>query len=824
MTSTTRSQGKKTKLLFVDQVAHFFKISLRSLGRNKSATILNLAGLAIGLFSFLLISFYVLDELTYDSYHPNSKNIYRISYSFINRNGDKITDSRAAGLWGMTLKEQNADIMELLRFSRFGWPGQVQLEDNSKIFLEQAFFWTDSTYSKIFPVTMIAGGDPVKILADPKGVIINEKIASKYFGRENPIGKTLIYQREGIEILLTVRGVMKNAPSNTHAKPDFLASNEALIPLWKKNDEDRISTWTDSFTYTFIELRSGASLSAVNAQLKRMFLENLGDRGKSAEPILVPIQDIHYNKDMLFELEPSGDKTAVYILSSIGFLILFIAAINYMNLSTARSMQRSKEVGLKKAMGSLRPALAAQFVCESLIISFFALTIAIVLLIIMLPTVNSLTGKAFTLATFYMSEYTLLFILSFFALGVLAGSYPAFYLSSFKPITALRGQLNVRGKGETFRKGLVVVQFSMAVFLLVCTFVFNAQLSIISNDKLSSNKDNMLMLWIEPVKKDVKMNEFRNVLKSQANIENVTVGNHLPRLENFGVIERTFIVSEFGDSKHEWEQIDADPDFIDMFNIDMIAGRWFSHDNPSDTAAMVINEAILKEMNLTPEKAIGLTVEDVSYTNQRSKIIGVMRNFSYESIRTQVKPLAISGRATEAETMYIKATGDFPSTIAFLEKTWLNTFPGRPFSHWFMSEEFGKLYKSEIQTQSMLRYLSGFAILICCLGLLGLTSFTIERKTKEIGIRKVLGASTTQIIFTIQSRFVGLVAIALVFGIVLSYFAASKWLDGFVYKANLEIWVFVLPCLIVLVLSSITMALQSIRVALANPATSVKHE
>jgi putative ABC transport system permease protein len=815
---------KKDQLLLADSIAHFFKISLRSLARNKLTTILNLAGLTIGLCSFLLIAFYVLDELTYDRHHPNSNNIYRISYSFSNREGKKIMDSRAAGLWGATLKEKNGNVLELVRFSRFGYPGQVQLEDNSRIFLESAFYWTDSTYSKIFPVTMIAGGEPVKILRDPNAVIVTEAVARKYFGNGDPMNKTLIYQREEMEIPLTVRGVMKNAPSNTHAKPDFLASHEALVPLWKRNDEDRISTWSDSFSYTFIELRPGTDPNQLVAGLKQMFLENLDERGKTTDAILVPIADIHYSKDMRFELEPSGDKSTIYILGSIGLLIILIAAINYMNLSTARSMQRSKEVGLKKAFGSLRYSLAIQFICESLIVTFFALILAIGTLIVMIPSINTLTGKTFTLATFYTNEYTSLFILSFVLLGMLAGSYPAFYLSSFKPIAALRGQTAGHGAGQMFRKVLVVVQFTMALFLLACTFVFNAQMAIINNDKLGANQNNMLTLWIESVKKDVKMTEFRNAINSQSGVGKVAVGNHLPRLENYGVIERTYVVPELGDSRHSWQQIDADPDFRDMFNIEMVTGRWFSDSTPADTGTMVINETTLKELNLTAEQAIGLTIEDVSYTSQRSKVIGVMRDFSYESLHKQVRPLLISGRATDAETMYIKITGDLSATISFLEKTWLNTFPGQPFRHWFMSEEFDKLYKSEMQMQSMFRYLSGLAILICCLGLLGLTLFTIERKTKEIGIRKILGASTTQIIFNIQSRFIGLVALSLVFGTTLSYLAARQWLDGFVYQASLEIWTFALPCAIVLFLASLTMTLQSIRAALANPATSIRHE
>lgn len=823
-----RNVSNKTSApALLDSLSHFIKVASRNLWRSKSSSLINITGLAISLTSFLLIYLYLIDESTYDSFHPNSQNVYRISYSYLRYgDGTQETDARAAGLWAVALKESFPEVKRFTRFSRFGYPGFVKYEKEDKVFIEQQFFWTDPNYTDIFSLPLAAGGEASSILKNPQNVIINETIANKYFGQLNPIGQPLVYSRDGMHFNLIVAGIMKNYPSNSHFHPDFIASNLALESLWKRTNEDRVNSWLDSFTYSFVELDEGTDLSKITKGLKHIFDQHFGENAKTATPILTRLTDLHFTPGMLIELEPPGDRVYLYIFGSIGILILFIASINYMNLATARSVKRSKEVGLRKTLGVSRVSLIFQFLGESLLIVGISFVLSVVLLIILLPAFNELTTKSFSLHS--LLQGNILWPLTFliFALSVISGSYPAFYLSNFRPADVLKGKFNIGRGGENFRKILVVFQFTVTLLLIVSAGVIHHQLSFINTTKLSEYKDQILTIRVGGSEME-KIENFRQMALQNPMVKETALGNHLPRLENFGWIDQSFTIRAFSETPYIWQQLGVDADFPAMFHLEIIAGRNFKPQNPADTSAYILNESAVKGLGISPEKAIGLILESRGYESRDriGTVIGVVKDFNYTSVRKPILPLVISGQYKEAETMYIKLEGSqYQKVIQHLTNSWKKVYPSSPFQHWFMNEEFARLYQLELQMGKIFNYFAGFAIIIACLGLFGLASFTVEQKTKEIGIRKVMGASIFQILKMLTTRFVKLILVSFVIGIPLTFYIMQCWLESFAYKIELEWLIFAWAGSLILALTCITVGIESLRAALVNPVDSIRHE
>jgi putative ABC transport system permease protein len=793
----------------------------------------NLTGLAVSLSSFLLIAFYLLDEITYDSSHPHASNIYRISYSFKSYDGSEGRDSRAAGLWSVALKEQMPEVKSYTRFSRFGWPGKVWTGDPNHVFVEQQFFWADVSYPDFFPVELITPGDAKSILKNPQNVIINESTARKYFGDDDALGKPLTYVRDGMDFPFIIGGIMKDAPSNSHAKADFIANAAALDPLWKRNEEDRIDSWTDSFSFSFIELEPGTDLDKVTSTLQKIFNEHLGDFAATTHPILVPLTEIHFTNGFMFELDAPGDKTHLYIFGSIGMLILVMACINYMNLATARSMRRSKEVGLRKTLGVRRSSLVTQFIGESLLMTVIALMMALMLLIFFIPSFNSLTEKRFDLLALLQSDAIFIFVGAVVSVGVLSGIYPAFYLSGFKPIETLRGTLTIGKSPEYFRKALVVVQISITVIILSGTYVIHQQLAFINQSKLSEKKDQIITVRLPGV--DItKVDLFKQMAVQQSNVAAVSTGAHLPRRENFGDVSKSFRFDGFGEMERTWEVFHGDFDFPSMFKLEFIAGRNFSKDNPGDSSALIINETAAKDLGLSPEKVPGITAKTIYFLEQNGKmipmithhnIIGVVKDFHYTSVKKRIGPMAISGDHKSSEMLYVAFNGnDLPNTIDRLHKKWSELLPATPFQYWFMDEEFGRLYRAERRMATLVLYLGGIAILIACLGLFGLASYTAEQKTKEIGIRKVLGASTRQMMMFLTSKYVKLSLISFMIGIPVAIALTRWWMNSFEYKADTGYWFYLWTCAVIILFTISTVAIESMKAAKTNPSESMRHE
>lgn len=820
---------------FSDLFKHFVKVSIRQLQRSRSTTLINISGLSVSIACFLFILIYLINETSYDSMHPDVDNVFRISRTFhAFGDGEEVTDARVPGLWTTTLSESMPEILAYTRFSRFGYPGMVRYEKRDMINVEQQFFWVDSTYTNIFSLPMIKGENPAAILRDPTKVIINETIAEKYFGSDDPVGETMIYQRDGLDIPLVVGGVMKNYPANTHFHPQFIANNLALEPLWARDGEinssytgggvNRINSWTDAFTYSYVKLQPGTLPGKMDRVIRDLLKTHLKEDAKYVWPTITPLADIHYQPNYQIELEPPGDKVYLYLFGCIGILILLVACINYMNIATAKSLQRSKEVGLRKALGIKRWGLILQFVGESTVITGISTAFALVFIVLFLPGYNDLSGQWLSLSEILTSKILILLFVLILMIGLLAGSYPAFYLSAFKPLDVLRGKLRSDGGAERLRKSLVVFQFTITLLLVVGTLVVRNQLSFINQTKLSEFKDQVVTVRLFGIAHPRYIESFSNEIRRQSFVENMSMGSELPRQESYGWIDVRLKALELNKSFETWKHLDMDVNFPTLFNLEFIAGRNFSPRNSNDTSKLIINEAAVKNLGVTPERAVGVILED-EFTHARNEVIGVVRDFSYGSIRHQVEPLVIYSKGENAEVMYIKLKGGNPqAAIEYLEKTWKRIVPGSPFEFWFMDKQFDRLYRQEKSTGVLFSYFSILTIIIGCLGLLGLASYTVEQKSKEIGVRKVLGATGVQILMMMTSRFVRLTLIAVIVGTPLAYFLVNSWLNRFAYKAEIHWSVFVLSGIFLLVITCLTVAFESTRAALQNPVKSLRHE
>lgn len=822
-------EDQHPNISIVDSLRHFFKIFFRSLRHNRTSAIINISGLVLSLVSFVAIWLYVNDELSFNRFHPEADKIYRISHSY-KRYGDGVaeTDARVPGLWIGELRESMPQIESSTRFSKFGGPGSVKYAKDGLFVEEPNVFWVDTTYTDIFHLKITRGSEGKVVFKDPSKIIISESVARKYFANEDPIGKDIVYQRAGMQFSFVVAAVMEDYLTNAHFHPAFMASNQALDPLWKRDGSDRVNSVDDAFTYTFIKVRDEGDLPGILAALRPIAHKHYNDTN---EPVLTKLTDIHFTHGMLVELEAPGDKSYVYISASIGILILVVAAINYMNLATARSVRRAKEVGLRKTLGVKRSSLVNQFLGESLMMMVIALVIAVGLTGLLLPFFNQLTGKAFTFASLLGGNTLVILGVMIAVLAFFSGSYPAFYLSRFRPVEVLKGNITAGGSAETFRKVLVVFQFTVTMALIICAGVIRGQLSLIQEGKLASNTDHVITIRNVQVENHAESRSFKALAMQNKNVVDVSMSDHLPRRDGFSFITYPIRFIATGNETFMWDGLKADPNFAEMFDLEFVAGRNFSYTQPADTANIILNEAAVRAMHMTPEEAVGQKITPYSEflkdagDTKFNEVIGVVKDFPYKSVRFDISPMALYGNYSSAETVNVKLSGaDLQATIADVEEAWKKVYPSQPFHYWFMDEEFEKLYKQEMQMAKLSNYFTVFTIVIACLGLFGLAAFTAEQKTKEIGIRKVLGASVAQVLLLLTNRFVRLVLIASLFAMPLAFYVMKNWLEGFAYRAPMQWWVFASAGGVILVLTYVTVGIESFRAAISNPVDSIKRE
>ncbi len=828
-----QSKNQTAKLM----IRNYFTIAFRSLNKHRFYSFINIAGLAIGVASCLVIVLFVINEMGYDKHHVQASRIYRIN-SEIKFNGNHWNLAVAPAPLAGTLLQDYPEIESAVRFRQRG-SHLLRVNGAAESFKEQKCIWVDSTFFEIFTVPVVAG-DPGTALKEPNTIAISSSLANKYFPGGSALGQSLILDND---LNCTVTAVFSDMPDNSHFRYDVLISLSTL-------EEAKSTTFLSNNFNTYLLLKEGADPKALESKFPAFVYKYIGPQaaaalggdftmekfiqsGNKIEFTLMPLLDIHLHGALTGEMRANGDITYVYLFAAIALFILGIACINFMNLSTARSANRAKEVGVRKVLGSLRLHLIRQFLLESIMLSAGAFVLAVGLAYLFIPIFNDLSLKQLVLPFDNPFFYVLLLIFALI-IGVIAGLYPSFFLSAFKPINVLKGQLSLGMKSGFIRSALVVFQFVISIFLVVGTLTVNRQLNYIQSKKIGFEKDQILVVNDAYALGD-KMQSFKEEVLKNSFITNGSITGFLPvegtwRNDNSFWKKGGEPTQENMVSLQNWS---VDNDYIETLGMKIVMGRNFSKDIPSDSSAVIINQAAVKRFNLEPDP-IGMEITtfanlsgggtpDPSQTRSW-RIIGVVEDFHFESMRQDIRALGLFLGSSPGNVIFSFQAKNAQDVIQAVEKSWKSLAPGQPFQFSFLDEDFGKMYASEQRLGRTFGTFAGLAIFIACLGLFALTSFTAEQRTKEIGIRKVLGASVGSIVILLSREFGKLILIAFVLAAPVAWLAVDWWLKNYTYKVEIGVGIYILAGAFAFVIAWVTMGYQSIKAARSNPVNSLRSE
>ena len=800
---------------------NYFKITLRNISRNKLYSGLNIVGLAIGLACCILILLYVHDELSYDRFHDNADSIYRVEPT-VTTSERTMYLSVNAHVQGPILKEEFPEVLEYVRFSSYG---KKVIEYENISFSEEKFVYTDESVFTVFSFDMILG-NPKEALVNPNTVVITEEMAEKYFGSDDPMGKSL---KVNYNALFTVTGVIKNIPSSSHLKPDFLASFSTLGLEPSTNiAQDLLSSMN---YYTYVLLQEGTNYlemeKKITEGINRYIGAMLESLGGSIEFGLQPITKIYLHSDRELESEQMGDITYVWLFSGIGVFILLLACLNFMNLSTARSANRAKEVGLRKVVGANKSQLVRQFLGESMILTLISFVLAIVLVLMSMSFFRNISGKDILMNSLLNPAILAGFVGLFLIIGLIGGSYPAFFLSSFKPVEVIQGKLKRGAKSSTLRIVLVSFQFAVSIILIIGTFTVNTQMKYVRSKNLGYDKDHVIMIQMRKNETRQKYEAIKEAIQRSPNVINVSASSTSPL--GYSDFSAYHAVGKPEDEiSMFWAQM-VDENYIDTYKMEIVRGRNFSKEFTSDKEeAIIINEAAVKKLGWQDDP-INQKIERFTSMTERQAytVVGVVKDYHFQSLHQQIEPMMLYYTSPYGNFSLISVRvrpENVQETITFLETTWKQFDTQYPFEFSFVDDQYDALYRTEVRLGKLFSYFTTLAILIGCLGLFGLTSFTTEQRTKEIGIRKVLGASVQGIIYLLVRDFTKWVFLAVVVAWPIGYLVMNSWLKNFAYRANLGVWIFLSSALLAFMISIVTVSYQSIKAALANPANSIRTE
>ncbi|PWT73208.1 MAG: cell division protein FtsX [Bacteroidetes bacterium] len=799
---------------------NYLKTAIRNLWKHRVFSFINLTGLAVGMAAFFLIFLYVRFELSYDSFHTKADRIYRI-VSDIKTSTE--TFNADGPSWAVPPNAKQ-EFPEIESFARLLVNDDVLIRKGDIKFLEYNVMWADSPFFKIFDFKLLKG-DPNKALVEPFSVVFSESTAKKYFGNADPIGQTVIITGATLEARVTgpakVTGVMKDIPENSQIKGDIIISMSTIQKFATNLDNQ----WGVYGAQAYLLLKPGTNAVALERKFPA-FLENRhGTEMKKWQRY--PTLFLEPLKDVYLRSTRNGSKTGninnVYIFSVIGLFILLIACINFINITTARSSERAKEVGIRKVVGAVKFQLTRQFLVESVIICLVAFALAVQLCLLLLPLFNHLSGKVVANGIFEHPQYLLTLFLISLGIGLIAGIYPALVLSSFIPITVLKGRFSSSTKGLLLRKGLVIAQFTISIALIVATIIVYSQLTYMRNQNLGFDKNQVMIIDAQG---DSACTTFKQEISGVSGVNAVALSSSVPGSDNPSA------TSEIENTKGSLQIANLDLYFVDfdylnLYKIKVLAGRGFSRDFMTDTAqAMILNEAAIKILGYSsPQQAVGKRFRQWFRERREGKIIGVVQDFHSRSLQQQIRPLSM---LIEPNTFYFVSAsvnpGNLQNTIGAIEKSWKRLMPNRPFSYYFFDEFFNKQYAGEEKFGNLFVNFAILAIFISCLGLLGLASYSTIQRTKEIGIRKVMGASVSNIVNLLSIDFLKLVLIAFVIAAPIAWLTMSRWLRDFAYRVNLQWWIFLSAGLLAILIAFLTISVQAIRAAVSNPVKSLRTE
>ena len=787
---------------------NYLIVSLRSFFKNKTAAVINILGLSFGAACSLLLTLYVVDELGYDQFHRNHDRIQRLIY--------KSKKSQEAEYWAITPGSHRKFVLEYFPEIKAAvrvcpsWGSKQLLRYQEKIFYEENFCWADPGVFEVFDFKLLRG-DPHTALSQPYSVVITPAIAKKYFGNEDPIGKALT---KDTSLKYVVTGIVAPVPGNSHIKFDFLATTKINV------DWESPTMWV----YTYLLLHEAQSAAAVQARLPEFVQERFGENAADSYSLnLQPLAKIHFDTSLQYDLEPGNARVYPYAIAVVALLIVMIASINYVNLATARSGQRAKEVGLRKIVGGVRTQLIKQFFTESMLYCFCAVLFALMLVEICLPYVNAATGKTLALARWQTPFALLLPVTLILGVGLLAGIYPAVVLSGFRPLEALKATFTLGRKGLALRQGLVFLQIAIAVVLMVCTLVVNRQLHYFQKKDLGFNQEQVLVTELRDSTAVARSSSLKSELLRHPDIQSVSKMQSVP-----GQLIQMYVsaIQPEGFARDQAFRsyiFDADYDFMETLGMKLVAGRNFSRTFGTDSAkAVIINEALAKRLGWDNPLGKRLTIP---VTNQDAHVIGVAKDFHFASLHTAIEPALISLAKNRGVMLAARVqTAHLDKTLEYIKKTWEAFNPGYPFEFFFLDEYFGRQYRAEQKMGQIIFATTGLSIFIVCLGLFGHIQFAAETRRKEIGIRKVLGASVADVVALLSKDFMQLTLIANFVAWPIAWYIMKQWLQNFVYRIDIGWWLFALAGGTALLIALLTVSTQALKAALANPVEALRYE
>ncbi len=798
-------------------IKNYLKIALRNIKRYKGYSFINIAGLAIGLTCCLLIMIWVLDEFSYDRFHENKDTIYRVEQDqYYSGNVFHVNVTPYPMAEGLI-----AEIPEVINATPYPFVGTLLLRHGEKAFFENGSRAVTPAFLEMFTYPFIRG-DKTTALANPYSMVITEELAEKYFGDADPLGQILSVNNQ---FEFTVTGVIKSIPRNSMLQFDILVPFKFLEDLGK-----RIDRWAWNSIVTYVQLNEKAVINDVNEKITdlkhRKSAELIEDpeeliefqNRQRTQFMLMPLVDIHlhgyfgYSRSM-------GDILYIYIISAIAIFVLLIACINFMNLSTARSANRAKEIGLRKVVGAKKSNLVSQFFGESILLSFIGLFLSLLITALILPAFGAFVDKEFTLKTLLHWKFLTGMLSVTLLTGIVSGSYPALFLSSFQPVKMLRGGISAGAKGSLFRRVLVVVQFTLSLLLIIGTIVIYTQVNFMKSKELGFDKEHLILI---PLRGDTKqsfevlkremLNDREVVNVSGTNFYPTNIGSNSSGAEWDGKDPEFRILISFGSVNF---------DYVETMKIELLEGRSFSKKFTTDTSsAFLVNEEVAKIMNM--ESVVG---QKFSFVGKEGTIIGVMKNYHFQSVENNIEPLAIDVRPENNNYMLVRLqAGDTSTSVETVKSAWEKIVPNYPFDFEFIDQRIDQMYTDWEELSSLLKWFAFLAILIACLGLFGLASFTAEQRTKEIGVRKVLGASVHSIVMLLSKEFTKWVLVANIIAWPISYLVMNNWLQSFAYRTNMGIWIFVYSGVLALIIALVTVSYQAFKAAWTNPVKALKYE
>ncbi len=800
-------------------IKNYLKIAYRNIRKHLGYSLINVTGLAIGMACCILILLFVFDELSYDKFHENHDRIYRVTRKWFNADG--VVNLHLGHVAPPVAPLLENDFPEILHAVRLVGVDGLLVGTEAAFYEESRFFFAEEDVFDVFTLDMVAG-DPTTALKDPFCVVITDEMAERYFGSQDPMGKSITIQAADQRADMKVTGVMKPIRHNSHFHADFLGSfktYEAVV------GDEEMQRWASNNYATYLLMQEGYDIGRLKSQLDP-FIDRHMSQGMSEKTKLElqRLTDIHLYSHLDSEIEANSDITYVYVFSIIALFILLIACVNFMNLATARSAGRAKEVGLRKVIGAQRPQLIRQFLSESIMTAIISLLIAIGIVLLVLPPFSQFLGRDLNLnLSTNVSLFLSLFLIAIMV-GLVAGIYPAVFLSAFKPIRILKGRLEAGKKGLSFRTVLVVFQFAISIALIVCVGVVSNQLEFMRTRNLGFDEEHVVVLPGSPAIHE-RLESFKTRLLQNPNILGVSAASRVPSgrlLDSSGA--RVLSGETSQPISFRIAMVMVDYDYIPTFRMEMAAGRNFSREMGTDPEqAFILNETAVKRIGWdSVEDAIG---KGFAYGRRSGQIIGVVKDFHFESLHQEISPIVMFMAASVHNKISVRiGPENIPRTMAFLKDNWAEMRPNFPFSYYFIDENFDQLYKSEEKLGRIFGYFAFLSVLIGCLGLFGLASYSAERRTKEIGIRKVLGASAAGITYLLSKEFTKWVLLANVVAWPAAYLIMSRWLQNFAYRSGIGLGTFILAGGVALAIAFLTVAYQAVKASIADPISALKYE